>query len=328
MPAFDARSILDALIAGSSEQTRNARESGGLGDIMGDILGQLKGDSGGGQSSRFERADPYQESQRYDERQSPEQARPRNPLDDLFGQITGGARQTQQRREPDYNDRAAPSQDSGYGDLLGRVKDLVGNNQTAAGAIIGGLGGLLLGTRKGRSVLGRAARLGGLALIGTLAYKAYKKHSQGASYQSDGQDDDRFGVPEMPPAGSGFEEDSMTNDDAALFIRTMVSAAAADGQIDREEQQKIIGNLEEAGMDERAMEFLAGEFNNPASIEDIVASVRTREQATKVYTAARIAIEPDTREEQQFLSYLSEQLDLDTTLAAYIDSQAAGIKVR
>ncbi|MCF6200172.1 MAG: DUF533 domain-containing protein [Hyphomicrobiaceae bacterium] len=327
MPAFDARSILDAMIVGSSEQTRSARESGGLGDIMGDILGQLKGDGNSSQSGRFERADPYKESQRYDERQSSEQARPRNPLDDLFGQITG-RRQSEQRQQVDYDERAAPSQGNGYGDLLGRVKDLVGNNQTAAGAIIGGLGGLLLGTKTGRSVLGRAARLGGLALIGTLAYKAYKKHQQGSSYQSGGQDDDRFGVPEMPPSGSGFEENSMTNDDAELFIRTMVSAAAADGQIDREEQQKILGNLEEAGMDDGAMDFLAGEFNNPASIEDIVAAVRTREQATKVYTAARIAIEPDTREEQQFLSYLSEQLDLDTTLAAYIDGQASAIKVR
>ena len=326
MPAFDARSILDAMIAGSSEQTRSARESGGLGDIMGDILGQLKGGGNSSQSGRFERTAPYKESQYYDERQSPEQARPRNPLDDLFGQITE-RRQSEQPQQPDYDDRTVPSQGNGYGDLLGRVKDLVGNNQTAAGAIIGGLGGLLLGTRTGRSVLGRAARLGGLALIGTLAYKAFKKHQQGSSYEADGQDD-RFGVPEMPPSGSGFEENSMTNDDAALFIRTMVSAAAADGQIDSEEQQKILGNLEEAGMEEGAMEFLAGEFNNPASIEDIVAGVRTREQATKVYTAARIAIEPDTREEQQFLSYLSEQLDLDTTLAAYIDGQASAIKVR
>ncbi len=328
MPAFDARSILDAIISGSSEQTRSARESGGLGDIMGDILGQLKEEQGAGQSHRSERAAPYEENRHYDERQKPDQPGRRNPLDDLFGQMTGGSRQSEQYSEPGYEDRTASSQGGGYGELLGRVKDLVGNNRTAAGAIIGGLGGLLLGTRTGRSILGSAARLGGAALIGTMAYKAYKKYQQGSSYQSDGGGDDRFGAPEMPPSGSGFEEESMTNDDAALFIRTMVSAAASDGQIDREEQQKILGHLEQAGMDEGAMEFLAGEFNNPASIEDIVENVRTREQATKVYTAARIAIEPDTREEQQFLSYLSEQLDLDTTLAAYIDAQASDIKVR
>ena len=336
---FDARSILDALVAGSSEQTRNAREGGGLNDIMGDILGQLKKAGGEGQSSSSERDDPYR---RFDDEQRSDQTqtRARNPLEDLFGQLTGGSSRQEEQAEPRYTEQREPdrSEDNyeqrspaqpGYGDLLERVKDLVGNNKTAAGAIVGGLGGLLLGTKTGRSLTGRAARLGGLALIGSLAYKAYKNYQQGASAQTQqGRDDDRFGVPELPPEGSGYEANAMTNDDAALYIRTMVAAAASDGQIDREEQRNILGNMEQAGMEGEAMEFLANEFNSPASVEDIIASVRTEEQAAKVYTAARIAIEPDTREEQRFLSYLSEQLDLDSSLAAHIDASAYAIKVR
>jgi uncharacterized membrane protein YebE (DUF533 family) len=176
--------------------------------------------------------------------------------------------------------------------------------------------------------MGRAARLGGLALIGTLAYRALKNFQAGAS-PAGGADDGRYGVPEeLPPPGSGFEAEAMGNDDAVLFIRTMIAAAAADGHIDREEQQKIIGNLEQAGMDSDAMEFLAREFNNPASVEDIVASVTNDEQAAKVYTAARIAIEPDTPQEQDFLSFLADKLNLDSALAAHIDASAAAIKAR
>ena len=342
---FDARSILDAIVAGSSEQTRNAREGGGIGDIMKDILGQMNkaGGAGGagqsGQSRQFERSDPYDDYQR----QPRDAQTQRNPLEDLFGQlgkaINPTGQQQTQRSEPQYDSRSerqsreqyAP-QSGGqpdYGDLLDRVKDLVGKNKTAAGAIVGGLGGLLLGTRAGRSLTGRAVRLGGLALIGSLAYKAYKNYQQGASSETGGQaDDERFGIPELPPQGSGFEEDAMNNDDATLFIRTMVAAAAADGQIDRDEQRKILGNLQEAGMEDEAMEFLANEFNNPARIEDIITDVRTSEQAAKVYAAARIAIEPDTREEQRFLSYLAEQLNIDQQLAAHIDASASGVKVR
>ena len=217
----------------------------------------------------------------------------------------------------------------GYGDLLNRVKDLVGNNKTAAGAIVGGLGGLLLGTKTGRSLTGKAARLGGLALIGSLAYKAYKNYQQGGSQPQAGQDDDRFGVPELPPEGSGYEADSMTNDDAALYIRTMVAAAAADGQIDREEQRNILGNLEQAGMEGEAMEFLANEFNNPASIEDIIASVRTKEQATKVYTRRRaLPLNPTPEKSSGFCPICPNSLQLDSALAAHIDASAYGIKVR
>ncbi len=336
---FDARSILDALVAGSSEQTRTARESGGLNDIMGDLLGQLKKAGEAAPSGSVERDDPYR---RYEEerRSEPTQTRSRNPLEDLFGQLGGGgslqyeeqaAPRSLEQRQPDRSGNQTEPRSSAqpdYGDLLERVKELVGNNKTAAGAIVGGLGGLLLGTKTGRSLVGRAARLGGLALIGTLAYKAYKNYQQDAPSQGGQGDDDRFGVPELPPEGSGYEADAMTNDDAALFIRTMVAAAASDGQIDRQEQRTILGNLEQAGMDGEAMDFLASEFNDPASIEDIIDSVRSQEQAVKVYTAARIAIEPDTQDEQRFLSSLSRQLGLDSALAAQIDETAYSIKVR
>ena len=336
MPGFDARSILDALIVGSSDQTRSARESGGLGDIMGDILGQLKEGEGGAASRRFDQDEPSDRKEIYgDERngndpQRQPPSRPHNPLDDLFGELTGRGNERGRSVAPDgsYIARSGTQNEGGYGDILDQFKGLVRNNRTAAGAIIGGLGGLLLGTRTGRSLLGRAARLGGLALIGTLAYKAFKNHQQGSGRAASDETGRRFDVPDLPPSGSGFEEEALTNEDAALFIRTMVAAAAADGHIDRQEQQKILGHLEEAGLEDEAMEFLAREFNNPASIEDIVASVRNPEQAAKVYTAARIAIEPDTREEQQFLSYLSEQLELDSTMAAYIDAEASAIKVR
>ena len=103
---FDARSILDALVAGSSEQTRHAREGGGLNDIMGDILGQLKKAGGAGQSSSSERDDPYR---RYDdERRSDQtQTRARNPLEDLFGQLGGGgSSQYDEPAEPRYSEQS------------------------------------------------------------------------------------------------------------------------------------------------------------------------------------------------------------------------------
>ena len=344
---FDARSILDAIIAGSSEQTRNARESGGLNDIMGDLLSQLQkvgGADTAAPAGRLEREGGFRAEQRKGEAEST--GRSRNPLDDLFGQLGGTSGQPRSRGanqgrdpggDPDaghgrhqrYEDGPASGRgEPGYGDLLDRVKDLVANNKTAAGAIVGGLGGLLLGTRTGRSLAGRAVRLGGLALIGTLAYRAYRNYQKGAPVPADRPDRENFDMPQLPPEGSGFEADGMSNDDAALFIRTMVAAAAADGRIDQDEQRRILGNLEQAGLQDEAMEFLAGEFNNPAGIEDIVNAVNSPEQAAKVYAAARIAIEPDTREEQEFLSQLSQRLDLDSALAAHIDATAAAIKVR
>lgn len=292
---FDARSILDAIIAGSSEQTRGARESGELKDIMGDILGEL-GKAGGRSAAP---ASPGSSSG--------------NALDDILGELGRSLGRPQN----------GGGEAVDYGELVERVKELAINNKGAAGAIIGGLGGLLLGTRTGRSLVGRAVRLGGLALIGALAYKALKNYQQGVPA---GEADTGELVP--APSGSGYRAEEMGHDDAVLFIRTMVAAAGADGKVDHAEQQKILGQLEQTGMDADAMQFLADEFNHPASVDTIVSQLSSRDQAAKVYAAARVAIEPDTVKEQAFLAQLAQRLGLDSTLAAHIDAAATGIKAR
>ena len=44
---------------------------------------------------------------------------------------------------------------------------------------MGGLGGLVLGTKAGRAMAGSAIKLGALALIGGLAYQAIQNYQQG-----------------------------------------------------------------------------------------------------------------------------------------------------
>ena len=102
----------------------------------------------------------------------------------------------------------------------------------------------------------------------------------------------------------------------------MIAAAAADGRIDSSEQAKILGGLKQAGIDSEAEEFLANELNNPATPEDLIGAAQTPEQAVQVYTAARLAIEPDTQGEQAYLGALASGLGIDRDLAAHVDAAA------
>lgn len=201
-------------------------------------------------------------------------------------------------------------------DLMNQLKDLIARNQLGTGAALGGLGAVVLGTQTGRSAAAAAAKLGALALIGGLAYKAYQNYAQGRPVIGG-----HF-APEAAPGGSGFEPAAVTNETATLYIRAMIGAAAADGRIDGAEQQKILGSLKQAGVDSAAEEFLAQELNNPATPADLVAAVQSPEQAVQVYTAARIAIEPDTRGEQNFLAELAAGLGIDDKLASHVDGAA------
>ena len=248
-------------------------------------------------------------------------------LRQVLGQATSGVREGAGRLDEmtgaSSRAREAIGQATGQSpdQLIAKIKELIANNQLGAGAALGGLGALILGTGAGRSMATSAVKLGGLALIGGLAYKAYQNYQQGLPPLTGARPPSGQALV-AAPAGSGFEPAAVTHDQAVLYIRAMIAAAAADGRIDAAEQQRIVGNLQQAGLDGAAQQFLTSEINNPASVEDLAAAVTSQADAVQVYTAARVAIDVDTGAEHEFLKQLAEALGIDDDLAAHIDAAA------
>jgi uncharacterized membrane protein YebE (DUF533 family) len=205
-------------------------------------------------------------------------------------------------------------------ELLAQLKVLIANNQLGTGAALGGLGALVLGTGTGRSLAGSAIKLGSLALIGGLAYKAYQSYQQGKPVLTGAKAQPQALL--AAPKGSGFEPDAVTNENATLLIRAMIAAAAADGRIDEKEQEKILGGLGQANLGGAAQQFLSREIKNPATVDDLADAVSSPEEGVQVYTAARIAVDPDIEEEHEFLVALANRLGIDKSLAAHINAAA------
>ena len=105
----------------------------------------------------------------------------------------------------------------------------------------------------------------------------------------------------------------------------MIAAAAADGRIDDAERQKIMSGLDQAGLDAEARQFLAGEFENPATIDDLAEASSSPEEAVKIYTAARIAVDIDTDAEHAFLAALADRLGIDDDLVVHIYDARTGL---
>ncbi|MGE5510620.1 MAG: tellurite resistance TerB family protein [Bacteroidota bacterium] len=204
-------------------------------------------------------------------------------------------------------------------DLFNQLKDFINNNRAAAAAAAGGLGAAVLGTQTGRALAGSAVKLGALALIGGLAYKAIQNYQQGKPLIEVGQQP--AGLAEAP-RGSGYEAAAVTHDAALLYIRGMIAAASADGRIDPTEQQKILGGLKQAGLDSGAEAFLANELKHPATPEELADAVKSEQEAVQLFTAARVAIDSDTGAEHEFLVELARDLRLDGDLVAHIDAAA------
>lgn len=307
-----------------SSRAQAAPDAGGLGDLLGK-LGGMVGQSGGQASGQggAPAGGGLEDILRKVQQQAGSSG---GNLMDILGQVLGQATSGVKDGAKRIDDATGASGRIGgavkdatgqsAGDLLEQLKDLIQKNPGTAAAGAGGLGAVVLGTRTGRALAGKAVKLGGLALIGGLAYKALQNYQAGKPLLSGAAD-----IAEAP-RGSGFETSAVTQDAAVVYLRAMIAAAAADGRIDANEQQKILGNMKQLGLDAQAEEFLASELNNPATPEQLAQGVSSQEEAVQVFTAARIAVDLDNQEEQQFLVQLAEALGLDGDLVNHIDATA------
>ncbi|MBB3772362.1 uncharacterized membrane protein YebE (DUF533 family) [Angulomicrobium tetraedrale] len=236
-------------------------------------------------------------------------------LGDLIGGLTGGLTGAQ---------GGAPSAPGAGGDLMGRARDYLSGNagSLATGAAAGGLVSLVLGSKGGRKVAKNAVALGGLALVGTLAYKAYQNYQQGQQPQQAATPLPADAA--LPPAQSPFHPaQAGANGLPVLLLRAMIAAALADGHVDERERLAIGAKLndEGAGLDE-AERFLSAELANPASVEALAREAATPEQAAEVYIAALLTIDADTISERAFLARLASALRLDAQLVPHLEAAA------
>lgn len=310
---FDAKSLLEKLAGGSRPAQGAGSSQGDLMDIVRNASSQGSGKSQGGGLE-----DLVAQIQQAAGNAGQGGGGLADQLRQILGDATQGVQQGASRIGEATGAREAITSASGGRtpeQLVEQVKQLIANNQLTAGAVLGGLGGLMLGSRSGRKLMTSAAKLGAGALIGGLAYKAYRDYQQGNDPATETQ-----AQTERAPAGSGFEPAAISNETATLMLRAMIAAASADGRIDEAEQRRIRGALRQGGIDREAEGFLLGEIANPSKAADIAAAVRTTEQAIQVYTAARVAIDPNTTAEALFLDDLAAKLNIDRKLAEHINA--------
>lgn len=218
-------------------------------------------------------------------------------------------------------------------DKAGQVADLAKKNPLATGAIAAAI----LGTKTGRNIAGNVAAVGGLAAIAGLGYLAYKNYQSGQTAQSsqsakETAEQPMLTPPELiaaPPASSPFhiESPSMSNSFALVLVQAMIAAAKADGQIDAAERARILEKVQISGLDDEAEVFLQKELAEPVDIDALVSAAQTLEQKVELYTASRLAIDPDNRAERGYLDMLAGRLGLPDALVDQIDATVASVKV-
>lgn len=169
------------------------------------------------------------------------------------------------------------------------------------GAAAGGLVGLLLGSKTGRKL----ATYGGLAALGTMAWRAYSQSRSGPQRQ-------------VPPAAL-----EPTRTQSRIVLRAVLAAARVDGHIDDREQSLIDQEITRQGGDASLRTWVEDQLRTPVDPISIAADVDGDALlASEVYLASALVLGETGFLERAYLDGLAEHLGLDVDLKRRLDAEA------
>jgi uncharacterized membrane protein YebE (DUF533 family) len=215
----------------------------------------------------------------------------------------------------------------GFRDMVGGLGSMLGNNMggIGGGAVAGGLAALLMGSRSGRRMAGTALQLGGMAVVGALAYKAYQNWQSGKTVTQS-----TVPTPLLPPPTDTPFLPSRESEQQSLsrhLLRAMISAAKSDGHVDAKEQAAIFAEMDNLNLDADDKAFVIDEMRKPLDVDAVASAARTPEEAASIYTASLLAIDVDNPSERAYLGLLAARLKLDDALVKQLHATVEGATV-
>jgi uncharacterized membrane protein YebE (DUF533 family) len=192
------------------------------------------------------------------------------------------------------------------------------------GALAGGLAAILLGTKTGREFGGEALKLGGVAAVGALAYKAYRDWQAGKEVPA--APPAQPSVPMLPaPSGTPFNPSSESGQQklARHLLRAMIAAAKSDGHVDADKQARIFAEMDKLPLAADDKAFVMDELRAKLDIDAVAGAAETPEEAAEIYTASLLAIDIDNAAERGYLAMLAARLKLDDALVAHLQQTVA-----
>jgi uncharacterized membrane protein YebE (DUF533 family) len=180
------------------------------------------------------------------------------------------------------------------------------------GAAIGGILALLLGTKTGRKVSGKAIQYGSLAALAAVAYKAYQTWQKQSSASQAGPE---IGTSVVDLTGKEADDRNL------LLLRAMIAAANADGHIDQDERQRIASQMKELAIDDATVRLVEQEIQKPDSPEDLARVANSPAAASEVYLISSLIIDDSNAAEREYMQRLASALRIPRGLVQHLESQ-------
>lgn len=217
---------------------------------------------------------------------------------------------------------------SGGGDVNRMVGQLAsqfkgGSGGSGAGGIDmksllgGGALGLLVGSKRGRKMGGKALKYGALAGVGVLAWKAYQNYQSQSSAPTAGQSAG------SQPEGQPLEQLQGPDQErrGLEILQAMIMAARADGHVDAAERALLTSKIESLGPDDELHAWIQQQFDAPLDADALARSADSPQAQREIYAVSVAIIDEQNPMERAWLNQLATALQLEPALASELERQ-------
>ena len=185
------------------------------------------------------------------------------------------------------------------------------------GAMAAGVLALLLGTGAGRRLTGSALKVGSLAAIGGIGWKAYQNWKNEKEVDNNSAKEAATEA-RTPPINKMNEEEA--NQRSQILLRAMIAAAKADGHINNKEIAAIEEQIEKLKLSGDVASLLKDEIAKPLEVKDIAALAEDQAMAAEIYLVSAVITDKENSMERDYLEALAAAMELPDALVAQLQS--------
>lgn len=173
----------------------------------------------------------------------------------------------------------------------------------------GGAIGLLIGSKRGRKMGGKALKYGAIAGLGVLAYKAWQNYKgTDAEATAGGERVDRL-------QGQDRERRSLE------ILQAMIMAARADGHIDDNERLLLTEQIDALGADTELHQWVERQIQAPLDAETLAQQADSPQAAREMYLVSAAIVDDQNAMERAWLEELARALKLEPALTVELERQ-------
>jgi uncharacterized membrane protein YebE (DUF533 family) len=206
----------------------------------------------------------------------------------------------------------------------------------ATGAAAGSLLTMLVGTKRGRSMGGSVLKVGSVAALGALAYRAYgdwqrnqaQQQAQVAPPQPAWSPGGAASVTSLPAGGFAALPAPVQDVHSRAMLKALIAAAKSDGHLDEAERGRVeseLQRMQSLQSDPALHGWVTAEMQRPLDPAEVAAAATSPEMAAEIYLASLVMVDTQTTMERLYLDALAHALKLPPDLRATLDARAAAL---